>query len=778
MAKKRIKELAREHDMPAKEVIDRLVSAGLEVKGPASAVDEDQAKRALAGLPIEQTKRKEIKRPVVQQRIVRPSAAARAAADAEAREKARKEAAARPATGARALDPRRTQSTTRPGAAGTGPGGKRRVVIDSQAGRPGGIGGGPGRPGGGPGGSQFPQRRPRRGGGRRRRADVIEETVDSLDMGAHRKTDIVKIASGSTVKDISEYFGVGVSEIIKKLMMLGEMATLTQTLPDETIEILAADFEKEIEIVRAGDEDAEAPEFEDDDDDLTIRPPVITIMGHVDHGKTSLLDAIRQTDVTKGEAGGITQHIGAYQVHHADNVITFLDTPGHEAFTAMRARGARVTDIAVIVVAADDGVKPQTIEAIDHAKAAGVPIVVAVNKIDKDGAEPERVRTEMTSRGIQPSEWGGEVEFVDVSAKSKKGIEDLLETLLVVADLQDIRANSEAEASGVVIESKLDPGRGPVATVLVQRGTMMVGDSLVAGGHWGRIKAMQDYTGKRVNEAGPGDPVEVLGFNSVPDAGEFVQEAETDKEARNKAEERALRLRQESVARRSGRKRSLEDIFSEIQTGDVKELTIIVKGDVAGSVEAFEDEIARLPQDEVAVDIVHSGVGGITESDVMLASASDAIIIGFNVRPVGDAKNVADREDVDIRTYSIIYKALDDLKAAMTGLLEPEEVEDPLGTVEIRAIFKASKIGTIAGSYVTDGRVTRGAKIRVVRDGMVVHEGEIESLRRFNDDAKEVASGYECGIVVKNYSDLLEGDILEAYTTRKVERELASTSRP
>ncbi|MDO9355041.1 MAG: translation initiation factor IF-2, partial [Solirubrobacteraceae bacterium] len=620
--------------------------------------------------------------------------------------------------------------------------------------------------------------RPRRGGGRRRRADVIEETVDSLDMGAHRKTDIVKIASGSTVKDISEYFGVGVSEIIKKLMMLGEMATLTQTLPDETIEVLAADFDKEIEIVRAGDEDAEAPEFEDADEDLTIRPPVITIMGHVDHGKTSLLDAIRSADVTKGEAGGITQHIGAYQVHHADNVITFLDTPGHEAFTAMRARGARVTDIAVIVVAADDGVKPQTIEAIDHAKAAGVPIVVAVNKIDKDGAEPERVRTEMTSRGIQPSEWGGDVEFVDVSAKTKLNIEDLLETLLVVADLQDIRANSEAEASGVVIESKLDPGRGPVATVLVQRGTMMVGDALVAGGHWGRIKAMQDYTGKRVNEAGPGDPVEVLGFNSVPDAGEFVQEAETDKEARNKAEERALRLRQESVARRSGRKRSLEDIFSEIQTGDVKELTIIVKGDVAGSVEAFEDEIARLPQDEVAVDIVHSGVGGITESDVMLASASDAIIIGFNVRPVGDAKNVADREGVDIRTYSIIYKALDDLKAAMTGLLEPEEVEDPLGTVEIRAIFKASKIGTIAGSYVTDGRVTRGAKIRVVRDGMVVHEGEIESLRRFNDDAKEVAAGYECGIVVKNYSDLVEGDILEAYTTRKVERELASTSRP
>ena len=773
MAKKRIKELAREHDMPAKEVIDRLVSAGLDVKGPASAVDEDQAKRALAGLPIEQKARKEVKRPAVQQRIVRPSVAARASAEAAERERARKEAAARPATGARALDPHRptrtTTSTDRPGAAG--PGGRRRVVIDSQASR---GPGGPGGPGRGPGGPQGPHRRPRRGGGRRRRADVIEETVDTLDVAAHQKTDQIQIASGSTVKDISEYFGVGVAEIIKKLMMLGEMATLTQTLSDEAIGVLAAEFEKEIEIVSLSEEDAMAPEFDDDDDDLELRPPVITIMGHVDHGKTSLLDAIRKADVTAGEAGGITQHIGAYQVHHADNVITFLDTPGHEAFTAMRARGARVTDIAVIVVAADDGVKPQTIEAIDHAKAAGVPIVVAVNKIDKEGADPNRVRTEMTQRGLQPAEWGGEVEFVDVSAKAKTGIEDLLETLLVVADLQDIRANPEAEASGVVIESKLDPGRGPVATVLVQRGTMMVGDALVAGGHWGRVKALIDYTGKRVDEAGPGDPVEVLGFNSVPDAGEFVQEEETDKEARVKAEERALRLRQESQARRSGRKRSLEDLFSEISSGDIKELTLVLKGDVAGSVEAFEDEIARLPQDEVVVNIVHSGVGGITESDVNLASASDAIVIGFNVRPVGDAKALADREDVEIRTYSVIYRALEDLKQAMTGLLEPEEVEDAMGTVEIRQIFKASKIGTIAGSYVTEGRVTRGSKVRVVRDATVIHEGDIESLRRFNDDAKEVAAGYECGIVLKSFSDLQEGDILEVYTTRKVERELAA----
>lgn len=773
MAKKRIKELAREHDMPAKEVIDRLVSAGLEVKGPASAVDEDQAKRALAGLPIEQTKRKEVKRPPVQQRIVRPSAQQRANDEAAAREKARKEAAARPSTGARPADPRRpgpTRSSIQ-GDRGTGPG-RRRVVIDSQAGR-GGPGGGPGR---GPG-PQGPHRPPRRRGGRRRRADVIEETVDTLDTAAHGKTDVFKIASGSTVKDVSEYLGVSGAEIIKKLMMLGEMATLTQTLSDDAIQVLATEFDKEVEIVHAADEDAQAPEFDDDDDDLVIRPPVITIMGHVDHGKTSLLDAIRSAEVTKGEAGGITQHIGAYQAHHEGHTITFLDTPGHEAFTAMRARGARVTDIAVIVVAADDGVKPQTREAIDHAKAAEVPIVVAVNKVDKEGADPQRVRTEMTNFGLQPSEWGGDTEFVDVSAKAKTGIEDLLETLLVVADLQDIRANPEAEASGVVIEAKLDPGRGPVATVLVQRGTVMVGDSLVAGGHWGRVKALIDYNGERVEEAGPGDPVEVLGFSTVPSSGEFVQEADNDKEARAKAEERALRLRQERQARQSGRKHSLDDIFSEIQAGERKELTLIIKGDVGGSVEAFEDEIARLPQDEVAVKIVHSGVGGITESDIMLAAASDSIVIGFNVRPVGDAKNVADREEVEIRTYSVIYRALEDVRAAMTGLLEPEEVEDALGTVEIRQIFKASKIGTIAGSYVTDGRVTRGAKVRVVRDGTVVHEGEIESLRRFNDDAREVASGYECGIVLKNYSDLHEGDILEAFTTRKVERELASTPR-
>jgi translation initiation factor IF-2 len=496
-------------------------------------------------------------------------------------------------------------------------------------------------------------------------------------------------------------------------------------------------------------------------------------MGHVDHGKTSLLDAIRETEVVAGEAGGITQHIGAYQVHHDGKLVTFLDTPGHEAFTAMRARGARVTDIAVIVVAADDGAKPQTDEAIDHAKAADVPIVVAVNKIDKEGADPTRVRTELTQRGLQPVEWGGDTEFVDVSAKTKVGLDGLVETIQLVAEIGELKANPSAEASGIVVESKLDPGRGPVVTVLIQRGTLRVGDALVAGAMWGRVRAMHDFTGERVKEALPGDPVEVLGFDGVPEAGEIVRAVENDRRARQLANEREQRLKQEQQARRSGRKRSLEDVFKDIQAGELKELNLLVKADVAGSAEALEDEIAKLPQDEVAVNIIRSGVGGINESDVMLAAASEAIIIGFNVRPVGDARAVAEREGVDIRNYSVIYKVLDELRAAMEGMLDPEEVEDTVGTVEVRQIFRASRIGVIAGSYVTDGKVTRGAKARLVRDGTIVYDGQVDTLRRFNDDAREVLAGFECGLTLHNFQDVKEGDVLEVYETRKVDRSLS-----
>ncbi|CAB4872262.1 unannotated protein [freshwater metagenome] len=555
-------------------------------------------------------------------------------------------------------------------------------------------------------------------------------------------------------------------------MLMGEMATLTQTLADEAILVLAEALGKEAEIVTS-DEDDELDElWDDEDDDLVVRPPVVTIMGHVDHGKTSLLDAIREADVVAGEAGGITQHIGAYQVHHGENLITFLDTPGHEAFTAMRARGARVTDVAVVVVAADDGPKPQTDEAIDHAKAAGVPIIVAVNKIDKEGADPTRVRTEMTQRQLQPAEWGGETEYVDVSAKTREGLETLLDTILVVTELAELRANTDAPASGVVIESKLDPGRGPVATILIQRGTLRVGDALVAGSHWGKVRAMSDYTGTRVDQAVPGDPVEVLGFDGVPDAGESVRSAESDRAARSAANDRSIRLKNEAQARRAGRKVSFDDLFQGIQKGVLKDLNLVLKADVSGSLEAFEDEIAKLPQDEVVVNIIHSGVGGINESDVMLAAASNAVVLGFNVRPVGDARAVSDREGVEIRTYAVIYKALEELRDAMSGMLEPEEVEDTVGLVEVRQTFRASKLGVIAGSYVTEGKVTRGCRVRIVRDGTVIYETTIDSLKRHQDDVREVAQGFECGIVLTNFQDVKEGDVLEAFETRKVEREL------
>jgi translation initiation factor IF-2 len=556
-------------------------------------------------------------------------------------------------------------------------------------------------------------------------------------------------------------------------MGLGEMATLTQTLSDDAIQVLADGFDKKIEIVHAADDVESDPVFEDADDELVARPPVVAIMGHVDHGKTSLLDAIRETQVAAGEAGGITQHIGAYQVSHQGRPITFLDTPGHEAFTAMRARGARATDISVIVVAADDGVKPQTDEAIDHSRAADVPILVAVNKIDKEGAQPDRVRTEMTQRGLQPAEWGGDVEFVDVSAKTRQGLDDLLDTIQVVADLEELKANPHADASGVVIESKLDPGRGPVVTVLIQRGTLHVGDALVGGAHFGRVRAMHNFVGERVKQAEPGEPVEVLGFDGVPEAGELMRVVENERRARQLAGERANRLKTEALARRSGRKVSLEDVFKLAQEGRVKELNLVLKADVSGSVEAVEDEIAKLPQDEVSVNIIRRGVGGITESDVMLASASNGVILGFNVRPVGEARQIADREGVEIRGYSVIYRAIDELRAAMQGMLEPEEVEDTVGQVEVRQTFRASRIGVIAGSYVTEGKVTRGARVRVVRDGTVVYDTTIASLRRFNDDVREVAAGFECGIVLTNFQDVKEGDALEVYETRQVERALA-----
>src|SRR4051794_40719699 len=649
------------------------------------------------------------------------------------------------------------------GDGGGGGGRRRRVVIDSQAARRDRT-------------PPPPQQPARRWRGRRRRPQAVEPDVEAQAAAAAaaalEEDPPSPVRSGSTVKEVAESLKLSAPEVIKKLMELGEMATLTQTLSDEAIEVLADAFGMKVTIHSAADEVDEAPAFEDADDELIERPPVITIMGHVDHGKTSLLDAIRETEVAAGEAGGITQHIGAYQVHHDGHTITFLDTPGHEAFTAMRARGAKVTDIAVIVVAADDGVMPQTVEAIDHAKAAQVPVMVAVNKIDKEGADPNRVRGELAQQGLTPADWGGDTEFTDVSAKTRVGLAELLENIVTLADLQELKANPDTEASGTVIESRLDPGRGPVVTVLVMRGTLEVGDAVVAGAHWGRVRAMHDYRGDRVKQAVPGDPVEVLGFDGVPEAGEHVRVVENERRARQLAGDRANRLKTEALARRQNVRVSLEDVFARAQKGELAELNLIVKADVAGSLEALEDEIAKLPQQEVTVNVIHDGVGGITESDVMLASASEGVIIGFNVRPVGDARNVADTEGVEIRTYTVIYRVMEDLRSAMEGMLEPEEVERTVATVEVRATFKASRVGTIAGSYVTDGTVRRGAKTRLVREGTIVYDGRIGSLRRFQDDVREVQAGFECGIVLENYADIKEGDVIEVYETQQIEREL------
>ena len=745
MARKRVHEIAKAQGLTSKEVLAALNAAGIEAKVAASSVEEADALKALeaangAGAGAAPAK------------PAQPPAAEPAAAKEPAKPAAAAEAKSAPQQQAK---PVRPVGATGDGAAGQKK--RRRVVIDSQASRRDQMQTAP------------PRRPPRRRGGRRRRplleeppaAPAVEEAQPAL-----------KIPSGATVREVAEIFGVGSADVIKQLMQLGEMATLTQTLSDETIEVLAGALDREVEMVSAAEEAVEAPVYEDAAADLTDRPPVVTIMGHVDHGKTSLLDAIRETEVVAGEAGGITQHIGAYQVHQNQKTISFIDTPGHAAFTAMRARGADVTDIVVIVVAADDGVMPQTVEAIDHARAADVPILVAINKIDLESANPDKVKGELANHDLSPEDWGGETIFVNVSAKTHENLDELLENILLVAELEELKANSDAPASGSVIESHLDPGRGPVATVLVQRGTLHVGDSLVSGAQWGKVRAMQDHTGARVQEARPGDPVEVLGLEGVCEAGERVEVVENDRRARQLAQERETRLKSEQLARRQARKLSLDEVFAKAREGEINELNIVLKGDVSGSLEALQDEIAKLPQDEISVNVIHSGAGGINESDVMLAAASDAVIIGFNVRPLADARRAADQEGVEIRTYSVIYKVTEELRAAMEGMLEPEEVEEALGQADVLELFKASRVGTIAGCSVTDGRLIRGAEVRLVRDGTVAWSGRIGSLRRFKDDVREVEAGLECGVVLEGFQDVKVGDVIEAYETKQVEKTL------
>jgi translation initiation factor IF-2 len=582
---------------------------------------------------------------------------------------------------------------------------------------------------------------------------------------------VLQVIHGATPQTIAEKTDRSPAEIVKILFMAGDMVTATTSLTDDAIVLIAGELGYTADIV--GLEDEVKAEDEDeavDLDKLVPRAPVVTIMGHVDHGKTKLLDAIRSTDVVAGEFGGITQHIGAYQAHVGAREITFIDTPGHEAFTAMRARGASVTDIAVLVVAADDGVMPQTLEALDHAKAADVPIVVAVNKIDKDEANPSMVRTQLGERGVVPSEWGGDYEFVDVSAKAGLNLDTLLDTILVVADLADLKGDPSGFARGTVLEAHLDRGRGPVATVLVQKGSLDVGDALIAGTAYCRIRAMQDENGQPVEQAGPSKPVVILGWSHVPSAGDDFREVEDEREARHIAEEREAKSRQAELV--TARRATLQDLLRRTGADVVTDLNLIVKADVQGSVQALEDSLLKLPQDEVRVNIVRAGAGGISENDVTLAMASDAIIVGFNVRPDSGARELAEKEGVDIRTYRVIYDAIDDIKAALSGLLKPEQHERVTGEAEVRQTFRVPKLGLIAGSYVRSGGIKRNARARLVRDGVVVYDGKIASLRRFKDDVGEVRDGYECGIGLENFQDIKDGDIVEAYEVEEVARSI------
>jgi translation initiation factor IF-2 len=588
----------------------------------------------------------------------------------------------------------------------------------------------------------------------------------------------VTVESGVAVKDLSQALGKPMAEIIKILMGLGAPKTATQSLSDEEIELIATEIGREITIKHAAEEELEPEVYEDDEADLEARPPVVTIMGHVDHGKTTLLDAIRKTAVVETEAGGITQHIGAYQVQHDGRKLTFLDTPGHEAFTAMRARGAKVTDIAVLVVAADDGVMPQTRESISHARAAEVPIVVAVNKVDLPDSNPDRVRNELAAEELQPEEWGGTTQFAEVSAKESRGLDDLLEKVLLVADAElELTANAKTDASGPIIESRLDVGRGPAATMLVHRGTLKVGDAIVAGDAWGRVRALYDFHGEKLKEAGPGDPVEILGFDHPPPAGELARVVENERDARGYAQARGERLRREQLAqRRVGV--SLESLFEQLQEGAVQDLNLVLKGDVVGSVEAAISELSKIQHPEVRVNVIHQGVGGITENDIMLASASNAMVVGFNVRPNAEARSLAEREGVEIRTYRVIYQLTEDIEQALVGMLRPVTMEHTLGEVEVRQLFRVSRLGTIAGSYVTSGTVRRNANVRVVREGTVIYETRISQLKRFKDDVREVEENFECGILLEGFNDVKEGDVLEVYETRQIERTDLETPAP
>ena len=595
-----------------------------------------------------------------------------------------------------------------------------------------------------------------------------EEAMKDEGNNNMEETQIIEIGESITVKELAEKLNKPSNDVIRTLIFSGVMAAINQEIDFATAEKVCAEYDFLVE-KKEESQELEVLEIEEDDEEnLKKRPPIVTVMGHVDHGKTSLLDCIRKAKVTDTEAGGITQHIGAYTITINGEEITFLDTPGHEAFTAMRARGAQVTDIVILVVAADDGIMPQTKEAIDHCKAAGVPIVVAINKIDKPGANPDRVKQELAEHGLLVESWGGDIISEEVSAKQNLNIDKLLEMVLLSAEMLELKANANRRAVGTVIEAKLDKGRGAVASLLVQNGTLHVGDSILVGSTYGRIRAMFDDTGKKIKSAGPSIPVEVLGLSEVPEAGDRFNQVKDEKTARNMAESRREKLKAETLL--ANHRVSLEDLYNQIKEGKVKELAIIVKADVQGSVEAIKQSLEKLSTDDVKVRVIHGGVGAITETDVTLATASNAIIIGFNVRPDSNASSQADRDGVDIKTYRIIYDAIEDIKSAMIGMLEPEYKEVILGSAEVRETYKISNVGTIAGCYVQNGKLRRNAEVRIIREGIVIFESTLSSLKRFKDDAKEVAAGYECGLSIDKFNDIKEGDIVECFMMEAIQR--------
>ncbi|CAN5577942.1 translation initiation factor IF-2 [soil metagenome] len=722
---KRVYEIAKELNLETKEVIGRLNEAGVDVKHHSATVDEPIFERVFGnGQP--QNGRTEAQEEEAQE--------ARAEAERSGHESAIAEA---PAEEPVSVSVPETEAE-KPKAGGKK---RRRVVIDASATNR------SARPSPAPAQPKEPRQAP------------VEEKEE-------QEPSAVRVEPGATVKDLADALGIPPTQVIKVLMGLGEMKTVTQTLSIEEIELIAEEIGTEVEVAAVEEPAPEEVLPEDSPEDLVEKPPVVTVMGHVDHGKTSVLDYIRKENVQSGEAGGITQHIGAYQVESDGRKITFIDTPGHEAFTEMRARGAKVTDVVVLVVAADDGIMPQTQEAIEHSRAAEVPMVVALNKIDVSNANPDRVLGQLAEQGLLPEAYGGETVTVHVSAKTGEGIDELLENILIVAELEELQANPNAPASGYVIEGERDPGRGPVATLLVNRGTLHKGDSVLAGSAYGRVRAMLDYTGQRIDEAGPGSPVEILGLSGVPEAGTRFETTEHERLARDKAQKAEGALRRQELAE-GGSRRTLEELLGE---GGIQDLNLVIKADVAGSVEALKEALSKLSTDEVRVNIVRSGVGALTDSDVMLASASDGIMLGFNVRPTNTAKQVAEREGVEIRTYDVIYKALEEIEAAMRGMLAPESVENETGTAEVREIFRVPNAGSVAGCYVTTGEIFRNNRVRVVRDGTVVYEGVPASLRRFKDDVRSVRQNFECGVSIENFNDVKEGDVLEFFEVVEVPR--------